>query len=153
MCVPWNRAGARPKRHLIILMPTLIPQPSRLAPPLVSHLTGHVTGQMDGQRAVTGHVTGHVRHDRFHALTPTRNKPSFTPRRSGERAGRGCVSHDYGAVRMCACQGTAQVNVQREITANPKRYRATGICTANPTTHGYSRILAANTRLATPPGE
>jgi hypothetical protein len=58
---------------------------------------------------------------------------------------------------MCACQGTAQVNVQRDVTANPKhtaslhpkRYRAT----ANPTTHGYSRILAANTRLATPPGE
>jgi hypothetical protein len=40
---------------------------------------------MTGQRAVTGHVTGHVRRDRFHALTPTRNKPSFTPRRSGGR--------------------------------------------------------------------
>jgi hypothetical protein len=58
---------------------TLIPQPSRLAPPLVPHLTGHVTGQMACQRAVTGHVTGYVRRDRFHALTPTRNKPSFTP--------------------------------------------------------------------------
>ena len=79
MCVLWNRAGARPKRHLIILMQTLIPQPPRLAPPLVPHLTGHVTGQMACQRAVTGHVTGYVRRDRFHALTPTRNKPSFTP--------------------------------------------------------------------------
>jgi hypothetical protein len=24
---------------------------------------------------------------------------------------------------MCACQGTAQVNVQRDVTANPKHYR------------------------------
>ena len=82
MSVLWNRAGARPKRHLIILMQTLIPQPSAVAPPLVPHLTGHVTGQMACQRAVTGHVTGYVRRDRFHALTPTRNKPSFTPRPS-----------------------------------------------------------------------
>jgi hypothetical protein len=34
-------------------------------------------------------------------LTPTRNKPSFTPRRAAEGgAGRECVPHDYGAVRM-----------------------------------------------------
>jgi hypothetical protein len=37
---------------------------------------------MTCQRAVTGHVTGYVRRHRFHALTPTRNKPSFTPRPS-----------------------------------------------------------------------
>ena len=41
-------------------------------------------------------------------LTRTRNMPRFTPRRSGSRAVRECVSHDYGAVRMCACQGTEQ---------------------------------------------
>jgi hypothetical protein len=44
---------------------------------------------------------------------------------------------------MCACQGTAQVNVQRDVTANPKltasptpqalpRYR-------EPYDHGYTR--------------
>ena len=99
MCVLWNRAGARPKRHLIILMQTLIPKPSRLAPPLVPHLTGHVTGQMACQRAVTGHVTGYVRRDRFHALTPTRNKPSFTPRRSGGR-GEGA---SHMTTERCAC--------------------------------------------------
>jgi hypothetical protein len=35
------------------------------------------------------------------------------------RAVRECVSHDYGAVRMCACQGTEQGHVQRDVTANP----------------------------------
>jgi hypothetical protein len=95
MSVLWNRAGARPKRHLIILKQTLIPQPSRLAPPLVPHLTGNVTGQMACQRT----VTGYVRRDRFHALTPTRNKPSFTLRRSGGR-GEG-ASHI--TTELCAC--------------------------------------------------
>jgi hypothetical protein len=36
-----------------------------------------------------------------------------------QREGRGCVLHDYGAVRMCACQGTEQGDVQRDVTANP----------------------------------
>jgi hypothetical protein len=98
MRVPWNRAGARPKRHLIILMQTLIPQPSAVGATSstgVPHLTGHVTGQMAGQRA----VTGYVRRDRFHALTPTRNKPSFTPRRSGGR-GEGAP---HMTTERCAC--------------------------------------------------
>jgi hypothetical protein len=96
MCVPWNRAGARQRD--IYCKPYSL-NPERLAPPLLPHLTGHVTGQVTGQRAVTGHVTGHVRRDRFHALTPTRNKPSFTPRRSG---GRGEGASHMTAER-CAC--------------------------------------------------
>jgi hypothetical protein len=36
------------------------------------------------------------------------------------RKGRECVSHDYGGVRACACQGTEQGHVQRGVTANPK---------------------------------
>jgi hypothetical protein len=39
LCVPWNRAGARSKRHLL---QTLIPQPSAVASPQLPHLTGHV---------------------------------------------------------------------------------------------------------------
>ena len=59
MCVPWNRAGARSKRHLL---QTLIPQPSAVG--ATSIILPHLTG----------HVTGHVRRvgrDRFHALVET----------------------------------------------------------------------------------
>ena len=99
---------------------------------------------MAGQRAVTDHVTGYVRRDRFHALTFTQQAQFHAP--TQRREGRGCVSHDYGAVRMCACQGTAQVNVQRDVTANPKRYRKphTPCVTALPRT--FDPRILANTR-------
>jgi hypothetical protein len=51
------------------------------------------------------------------AITPIRNKPSFT-HPAQRREGRECVSRDYGAVRTCACQGTAHGDVQRGVTAN-----------------------------------
>ena len=55
----------------------------------------------------------------YGALTPIRNKPSFT-HPAQRREGRECVPRDYGAVRTCACQGTAQGDVQIGVTANPK---------------------------------
>jgi hypothetical protein len=121
-----------------------IPQPSRLAPPLLPHLTGHVTGQMAGQRAVTDHVTGYVRRDRFHALTFTQQAQFHAP--TQRREGRGCVSHDYGAVRMCACQGTAQGDVQRDVTANPKRLRKPLTPSVPRYREPYDPRILANTR-------
>ena len=60
------------------------------------------------------------------ALTPTRNMPSFT-HPTQRRAGRECGSHAYGAVRMCACQGTEQTyRVALLQTLNTALQRALG---------------------------
>jgi hypothetical protein len=39
-----------------------------------------------------------------------------------QREGRECVSHDYGAVRMCAYQGTEQGDVQRDVNYSVSRH-------------------------------
>jgi hypothetical protein len=54
------------------------------------------------------------------ALTPARNEPSFTPRRSRKRD----KSAYYMAMELCACaraMDSSRGGVQRDVTANPRR--------------------------------
>jgi hypothetical protein len=51
--------------------------------------------------------------------TDANSQPSFTTRRSEGRDESASHTGPCGAVRMCACQGTAQGHVQRDINCKP----------------------------------
>ena len=55
-----------------------------------------------------------------HQREPATGSPTQFHAPTQRRAGRECVLHDCGAVRMCTCHGLEQRGRPRDVTANPE---------------------------------